>query len=134
VTFRRLDSVFVFRWNQIDRTSIYVQGDSERWTQFQLAIFPELYVVFEFCIITFDYTYMEVYRCSVYPPPAAIAVVGGLRLTPMVLFPHVCIPVFYQVLIVGIVYCNDKCSSPLEAGCSTYDEMHAVPQSQTHFY
>jgi hypothetical protein len=63
---------------------------------------------------------MEVYRCSMYPPPAAIAVVGGLsglRLTPMVLFPHVGIPVFYQLLIVGIVYSNDKCSSSLEVGC-----------------
>jgi hypothetical protein len=28
---------------------VHNQGDSERWTQFQIAIFPELYVAFEFC-------------------------------------------------------------------------------------
>jgi hypothetical protein len=95
-----------------------VQGDSERWTQFQLAIFPELYVAFEFCklhLIIRIWTFIDV-QCT--PPPlAATAVVGGLRLTPMVLRPYVGIPVFYQLLIVGIVYSSDKCSSSLEVGC-----------------
>jgi hypothetical protein len=94
-----------------------VQGDSERWTQFQLAIFPELYVAFEFCklhLIIHTWKFINV-QCT--PPSGCNCSSGWVETDPMVLYPHVGIPVFYQPLIVGIVYFNNKCSSSLEVGC-----------------